>query len=173
MQSGLRALHFYRKVSSDFTDATSTGGLISLVCLFFMVVLFLLELNAYMTVSHVTSITMDSEDNKEIDIHFNITMHRLPCQFASVEVEDVMNTRRHNVTYNIQKWRIDSRKIALNMAPSKAAALKSSTAGFDDDVVKMGAESADGGQSAQLTASSFNQFITSFDLVLVNFYAPW
>ena len=33
----LESLHLYRKVPKDLTDATSTGGLISLVCAVLMV----------------------------------------------------------------------------------------------------------------------------------------
>ena len=39
-------------------------------------------------------------------IFFNITMERLPCQFASVDVEDVMGTSVTNVTKEILKFKV-------------------------------------------------------------------
>ena len=39
-------------------------------------------------------------------IFFNITMERLPCQFASVDVEDVMGTPVTNVTKEILKFKV-------------------------------------------------------------------
>jgi len=48
--NSLKNVHFFRKVPTDITEATAHGGFISIAGAVLMVVLFLTELSAYMTV---------------------------------------------------------------------------------------------------------------------------
>lgn len=43
----------------------------------------------------------------QIRINFNITMLDLPCEYAAVDVLDVLGTNQQNVTKNIEKWNLD------------------------------------------------------------------
>ena len=35
-------------------------------------------------------------------------MTRLPCQFASIDVSDVLGVRKVNMTKNIRKWKVSA-----------------------------------------------------------------
>ena len=43
----------------------------------------------------------------QIRINFNITMLDVPCEFATVDILDVLGTNQQNVTKNIEKWNLD------------------------------------------------------------------
>lgn len=45
--------------------------------------------------------------SSQIRINFNITMLDVPCEFATVDVLDVLGTNQQNVTKNIEKWNLD------------------------------------------------------------------
>ena len=40
---------------------------------------------------------------QQLRINFNITMLDLPCEFAAIDMLDVLGTNRFNVTKNIEK----------------------------------------------------------------------
>jgi hypothetical protein len=79
-----------------------------------MIFLFGMELNNYLAVSTSTSVIVDrSADGDFLRLDFNISFPSLSCEFASVDVSDVLGTNRLNVTKTIRKFSIDS-----NMRPT-------------------------------------------------------
>ena len=102
----LESLHLYRKVPRDLTDATRLGGAISLATAFLMAYLFLSNIAEFMSVRSSTDVALDDSTEAKMRIYFNITMERLPCQFASVDVSDVMGTSLTNVTQHIIKFKV-------------------------------------------------------------------
>ena len=102
----LESLHLYRKVPRDLTDATSVGGAISLVCAMVMAYLFVSNINDYLKMQTTTDVALDDTGEVSMRIFFNITMERLPCQFAVVDVEDIMGTSVTNVSKEILKFKI-------------------------------------------------------------------
>lgn len=55
-----------------------------------------------------TSIVLDASQEKKLQINFDVTIHHLPCRFASLDIVDVMGTHLQNVSANILKTRVDS-----------------------------------------------------------------
>ena len=52
--------------------------------------------------------TPDS-DHDLLRVNFDITLPRVSCQYASIDLDDVMGRRRDNVTQNVMKWTIDGK----------------------------------------------------------------
>ena len=102
----IRNMDFYRKIPKDLTEGTFSGGGLSVAGAVFMIILFVLELNNYMTINNVSRIVMDDSNDDMLQINFNITLPKLPCEYASVDVSDVLGTHRVNLTKNIRKWRV-------------------------------------------------------------------
>ena len=102
----LESLHLYRKVPKDLTDATRVGGLISLATAVLMAYLFVSNIADFLTIGTTTDVALDDSTEDHMRIYFNITMERLPCQFASVDVSDVMGTSLTNVTQHIVKFKV-------------------------------------------------------------------
>mmetsp|Transcript_5408 Transcript_5408/g.17930 ORF Transcript_5408/g.17930 Transcript_5408/m.17930 type:complete len:483 (+) Transcript_5408:76-1524(+) len=167
----LESLHLYRKVPRDLTDATRLGGAISLATAFLMAYLFLSNIAEFMSVRSSTDVALDDSTEAKMRIYFNITMERLPCQFASVDVSDVMGTSLTNVTQHIIKF-----KVAPEAGHRKAEYYRER----DDDVEHEVLDDEEQGYLDTLPATlpqlndhSFEQTIKSYDLVLVAFGAPW
>ena len=116
----LRSVHFYRKVPRDLTEATTSGGTISLIASLVMAYLWFVNFTAYLTVTQSTSIVLDSSDEKKLQLNFNVTLHHLPCRFASLDIVDVMGTHLQNVSANILKTRVDASGRIVAHAPNQA-----------------------------------------------------
>nr|GEY48327.1 protein disulfide-isomerase 5-4 [Tanacetum cinerariifolium] len=89
----IRSIDFFRKTPRDLTEASLSGAGISIIAAVFMIFLFGMELNSYLTITTSTSIIVDKssiEDSIRIDL--NISFPFLSCEFASVDVSDVLGT---------------------------------------------------------------------------------
>ncbi|KAL9322352.1 hypothetical protein ACSQ67_010405 [Phaseolus vulgaris] len=107
--SKLKSVDFYRKIPRDLTEASLSGAGLSIVAALCMVFLFGMELNSYLSVSTATSVIVDkSSDGDYLRIDFNMSFPALSCEFAAVDVSDVLGTNRLNLTKTIRKFSIDS-----------------------------------------------------------------
>jgi len=155
-------VHFFRKVPQDITEATAHGGVISIAGTAIMVILFLTELSAYMTVEKSMKIVMDSNTEEDLKIRFNVTMAHIPCKYASVDIADMHGTTRENVTSNITQWHVDKDFIPI----SRATALPKPK--YEEK------EHPEGEQlSTQMYMENFDEEIKKRPVSVVNFYAPW
>merc|ERR1711995_212769 len=93
-----------------------------------MAYLFFTNFSAYLTVTQATSIVLDSSDEKKLQLNFNVTLHHLPCRFASLDIVDVMGTHLQNVSANIVKTRIDGQAPHAAAPPHPCAAASHSRA---------------------------------------------
>ncbi|XP_019453659.1 PREDICTED: protein disulfide-isomerase 5-4-like [Lupinus angustifolius] len=165
--SKLKSVDFYRKIPRDLTEASLSGAGLSILAALFMTFLFGMELSTYLSASTSTTVIVDkSSDGEFLRIDFNISFPALSCEFASVDVRDVLGTKRLNITKTVRKFSIDSnlRRIGAEFHPGTVAnAVK-----HDDEVDE---DSAEG--SLSLTTHNFNKYIHQFPITVVNFYAPW
>jgi len=137
-----------------------------------MAYLFVSNTAQYLTVHTTTDVALDDSGENTMRVYFNITMERLPCQFASVDVSDVMGTALTNVTQNIVRFKV-------------SAAHGHRTAEYYQEVAaaeivheelephELAALDALPSMLPTLDDSMFEPFIKSHDLVLVAFGAPW
>ncbi|KAK7342534.1 hypothetical protein VNO80_25489 [Phaseolus coccineus] len=163
----LKSVDFYRKIPRDLTEASLSGAGLSIVAALSMMFLFGMELSNYLTVSTSTSVIVDkSSDHDYLRIDFNISFPALSCEFASVDVSDVLGTNRLNITKTVRKFSIDS-----NLRPTGAEFHSGAVANavkHDDEV---DGESVEG--SFSFTTHNFDKYVHQFPITVVNFYAPW
>ncbi|XP_020201988.1 protein disulfide-isomerase 5-4 [Cajanus cajan] len=165
--SKIKSVDFYRKIPRDLTEASLSGAGLSIAAALCMVFLFGMELNSYMSVSTSTSVIVDkSSDGDYLRMDFNISFPALSCEFASVDVSDVLGTNRLNLTKTIHKFSIDS-----NLTPTGAEF----QSGTSTDHIKHGNEAHE--ESIEgcvvLTTQNFDKYAHQFAITVVNFYAPW
>ncbi|VVB00766.1 unnamed protein product [Arabis nemorensis] len=90
----IKSVDFYRKIPRDLTEASLSGAGLSIVAAMAMLFLFGMELSNYIAVSTTTSVIVDkSSDGDFVHIDFNISFPALSCEFASVDVSDVLGTK--------------------------------------------------------------------------------
>lgn len=110
----LRDAHFFRRVPADVSEATKSGGIVSLVAYVTIFWLVLTQYNEYRESRHTTELRLDRSSRTAmigggaaIRINFNVTMSHLPCQYASVHVADHVGAHEMGGTRNVHKVRVD------------------------------------------------------------------
>lgn len=163
----IKSVDFYRKIPRDLTEASLSGAGLSIIAALSMMFLFGMELNNYLTVSTSTSVVVDkSSDGEFLRIDFNISFPALSCEFASVDVSDVLGTNRLNISKTIRKYSIDRN---LNPTGSEFQSGPASKVIKHDDE----ADEEFGEGSFSLNAQNFDRIAHQYPILVVNFFAPW
>lgn len=170
MFAKLRDFDFYRKIPKDLTEASTHGSILSICAVIFMLVLFLAELMAFLAVTYETNVIIDRSTDTQLRINFNITVLDLPCEFAVIDVVDVLGTRTNNVTKNVNKWQIDASGIRQNYVGRNR---EQQDVLHDTHHPEIEILHANGVHAVPIDESNFDEWIKSHQYTFVNFYAPW
>lgn len=163
----LKKWDFYKKIPEDLTVSTLPGVGLSIGGCIIMFLLFILEFNSYLSVSYESSIVMDEGLDENMRINFNVTIPDLRCEFASLDVSDMTGTRKHNMTKDIYKIRIDSKQRIIGMASVEQPIAK-----YEQDET-LGELPASDAVVVELAENSFDKFLKEHHYVAVDFFAPW
>ncbi|KAH1222682.1 Protein disulfide-isomerase 5-4 [Glycine max] len=154
---GLPVSSVYRKIPRDLTEASLSGAGLSIVAALAMIFLFGMELNSYLSVSTSTQVIVDkSSDGDYLRIDFNISFPALSCEFAAVDVSDVLGTNRLNLTKTVRKFSIDS-----NLRPTGAEFHSEPAANSIKHDNEVNEESVEG--SVVLTTQNFDKYAHQYD----------
>lgn len=165
--SKIKSVDFYRKIPRDLTEASLSGAGLSIVAALSIVFLFGMELSNYLAVSTSTSVIVDrSSDGDFLRIDFDISFPKLSCEFASVDVSDVLGTNRLNITKTIRKF-----SIGPDLKPTGSEFHSGPISNFIKHGDEVDEEYGEG--SVTLTAHNFERFSHHYPILVVNFYAPW
>ncbi|GMJ15943.1 PROTEIN DISULFIDE ISOMERASE 12, PDI-like 5-3, ARABIDOPSIS THALIANA PROTEIN DISULFIDE ISOMERASE 12 [Hibiscus trionum] len=165
--SKIKSVDFYRKIPRDLTEASLSGAGLSIIAALAMMFLFGMELNNYLAVSTTTSVIVDnSSDGDFLRIDFNMSFPALSCEFASVDVSDVLGTNRLNITKTIRKFSIDQHLRPTGSEFQSGPVPHSIKHGDEVDE-----ETVEG--SVPLNGVSFDKLSHEYPILVVNFYAPW
>jgi len=104
----VRSAHFFKKVPKEITEGTWLGGVVSITGVLVMALLVASLTQTYRTATVKTELMLDRPADSMVDVSFNITMERLPCRFASVDLFDETGTKRLNITLSIRKTRLSA-----------------------------------------------------------------
>lgn len=114
VKSKLKKFDVYRKLPQDLTEPTISGAMISIVACSFMLLLFLSELNTYLTVSTSTEMFVDiNRGGEKLVINVDVIFPRYPCGVISLDAQDIMGSHVINVEGSMKKIRIDYQGRAL------------------------------------------------------------
>jgi thiol-disulfide isomerase/thioredoxin len=135
-----------------------------------MVLVFFAEFWAFVSVNYVTDTILDPNNDERMRITFNISVLDLPCEFTSIDVVDVLGTRKEDVQVNINKWAIDvygekTGYIGRNGEVDRELA--------HDRHHDMDTLEKNGIHAVHIDADNFEQFLQNNKYVFVNWYAPW
>jgi len=103
----LKSAHLYRSVPKDLTKATHTGGAVSLIAVVAIMALLVSNAQRFYAVRVERTMEIDQVYDESMVVSFNITLPRLPCALASLDLTDALGTSIHNVTRGLSKMRID------------------------------------------------------------------
>lgn len=168
MLTRLKSVDFFRKLPSDLTEATLTGGSLSILSTFVMVMLLMMEFSSFLTVKTDTQLVLDKSPPGELlRITFNISFTEMTCEHLTLDVSDQLGSKKINLSKTVRKTPI-SASGARAVSATRDEALPMPL--YDDHNAT---EIADVDVSVALTAAQFASAIESYPLVVINFYAPW
>lgn len=168
--SGFKVLDFYRKIPEDFVKQTSVGASLSLCAGIFMLVLFFIELFAFLSTSTETSVILDTNADTQLRINFNITLMDLHCDYAVVDVYDVLGTNTQNISKNIEKWQLDESGVRRIFSGRNR---EQKDIAHDTHHPSIEELHMNGVHAIPLDDESFDEFLKEHRFSFVNFYAPW
>ena len=169
MFSRLKEYDFYRRIPKDLTETTTHGSVLSVCASIFMLVLFVAELWAFLSLQVATNIIIDPNTDQLLRINFNITILDMPCEFATIDIRDVLGTRQDNITKNVQKWQVDETGIK-----NQYGELNHEQPDLMHDIHHDIAElHSNGIHAVPLDEANFDSWLDHHTLTFVNFYAPW
>eukprot|EP00873_Tetraselmis_striata_P017842 jgi/Tetstr1/438106/TSEL_026729.t1 len=163
----LASLDYFRKIPTDLTEATLSGASISVIAAFAITFLFGMELHGYLQTSMSTSIVVDqSAPGELLKINFNISFPELSCEFLTADVSDALGTKRLNLTKTVRKFPLDSDlSIVGNAVLDKVQPI------VDHESEDL--DMPDVHIAEPITQDSFEKTLEQYDVVVINFFAPW
>ncbi|KAG0625487.1 hypothetical protein M758_2G059200 [Ceratodon purpureus] len=171
--SKIKSIDFYRKIPRDLTEASLSGAGLSILAALAMVFLFGMELSDYLSTTTSTSVVVDrSRDGDYLRIDFNLSFPALSCEFASVDVSDVLGTHRFNLTKTVRKYPIDPSLQRIGLEEFHAGSVPTIKSHGDEETGEDIFEHLGEG-AAELDKKTFDVYTQQFNVLVVNFYAPW
>lgn len=166
-----------------------------------MLYLFVSQLVMFWQVNTTTDIVMDNSSGSQatMGIDFDVTLARLPCQYASVDVFDILGTARINVTEGKHNFHVTKTRVVTDVTTMKrvpGAKLSTPDLALAPREVKKDhhtrhqaikalkkfpvSEHRDWEQdwskeiySFELNADKFEEKLRQYDFAMVDFFAPW
>lgn len=176
----LKSIDFYRKIPRDLTEASLSGAGLSIVAATTMIFLFIAELNSFLTVSTTSQVVVDQSQNGELlRINFNFSFPALSCEFASVDVTDVLGTARYNLSKTVRKFPIDAlgNWVGPEHHPDPVPVPDRHGDEGNETTEEVHAKLAEDGHeyvgSLVLNKDNFDHFAHEYQILVVNFFAPW
>ena len=134
-----------------------------------MLVLFTAELASFFTQQTYTNIIIDPNQNSLLRINFNVTVFDVTCEYAMIDVVDVLGTRSDNITKNINKWNVDASGIRRGYEGRNV-----NQRDIEHDSHHNLEELLRNGQHApNIDQDHFEESLKRNQYTFVNFYAPW
>ncbi|XP_029650596.1 endoplasmic reticulum-Golgi intermediate compartment protein 3 isoform X2 [Octopus sinensis] len=104
--SRLRQFDAYPKTLEDFRVKTFGGAIVTLISSMLMFILFISELNYYLTKEVHPELFVDTSRGHKIPIHIDVTFPRLACSLLSTDAMDASGEQQIDVDHNLFKRRL-------------------------------------------------------------------
>ncbi|KAL9245162.1 hypothetical protein vseg_018842 [Gypsophila vaccaria] len=124
MFNKIRNLDAYPKINEDFYSRTLSGGLITLLSSFVMILLFFSELRLYLHAVTETQLIVDTSRGETLRINFDVTFPALACSIVSIDAMDISGEQHLDVRHDIIKKRLDSHGNVIETRPDGIGAPK-------------------------------------------------
>jgi len=175
----------YRRIPADLLNSSAFSARLSMVTMCLLTLLFLAETwNFFQPV--LTTTTALNDGDEKIRINFNITMLDMSCDFAEVDVQDILGTDLHDVQRFIDRYSItdDGDRVRYTTGGKgggiQREKVQSKVVLHDHDEDgnnKHGTheELLEDGEHVTVLedGEALTKQVKSQDFVFVDFYAPW
>ncbi|KAG8187233.1 hypothetical protein JTE90_020662 [Oedothorax gibbosus] len=115
----IRKFDAYPKTLEDFRVKTFSGAAVTIVSAVIITLLFISELNYYLTPEVTEELFVDVSRSEKLKINIDVTFPKVMCDFLSIDAMDVSGEQQINLDHNIYKRRLDEKGIPLEKLPEK------------------------------------------------------
>ncbi len=105
--SAVRRLDAYPKTLEDFRVQTAAGGAITVASAIIMILLFAAEIRDFLQPQVAEELFVDTSRGEKLKINFDLTVHRISCDYLSLDAMDVSGEQHIGIEHNVYKRRLD------------------------------------------------------------------
>ncbi|KAL5015449.1 hypothetical protein ScPMuIL_009719 [Solemya velum] len=120
----LRQFDAYPKTLEDFRIKTYGGASITIISGIIMVILFISELNYYLTKEIQPELFVDTSRGQKLRINVDIIFPKLPCAYLSIDAMDVSGEQQIDLDHSMFKQRLTPEGQKIEDNPEKMTVKK-------------------------------------------------
>ena len=163
----------FRKIDPEFSRSSRCGAGLSMVLTVLVVWMITSELSTYMSVRTVSDFVLDDDrfdvdTQSTLEIHWNVTFPRTPCDDVRVTFTNAMGVRSSSSKH---LWKHRAREdSAQNLEILEKVYGEGELPSFEGETTP---KTSSLSNAVILNDQSFREYVERHDVVLVNFYASW
>jgi hypothetical protein len=107
MSSQIQRFDAYAKTLDDFRVRTTSGGLVTIISTIIIAILFVLQLQYYLTIDVEQVLFVDTSRQEKMNITIDIQFPILPCSYLTIDSMDISGESHTDIIHSLYKTRLD------------------------------------------------------------------
>lgn len=172
VSGAIKAADFYAKLPSELAEGSVAGGVVSIAASAVFALLLVAQLRALREVRVETDVVVDHNDDALFQVNFKLELPALSCEWATVDVIDVLGTRHFNISgEQVYKHSMGAdRYLGVEQASASGSDAQREPEYSDTtDLDHYGNRRI----AYEVTGATFERMVRAHRVLLVNFHAPW